>query len=106
MADVERCNLYLFDTGAAVLALEIDFGLAPTVVDLDQDGNPGSTCRMTLADVQTFVDHARRAYTPFFWSAEAPAKVPVSVCWLDKGGKAIEFEASAMQAWREVVAAA
>lgn len=65
VADVKRCNLYLFDTGAAVLALEIDFGLTPTVVDLDQGGDPTSPHPMTLADVQTFADHARRAHALF-----------------------------------------
>jgi hypothetical protein len=47
---------------------------------------------MTLADVQTFTDHARRAYTPFFYDSGDPALVPLSVRWLDEKGDMITFE--------------
>ena len=87
-ARVERCNLYVFNAGTAVIALEIDFGEAPQV--FNPDALPWNTPRsMTLADVQTFADHARRAYAPFYnvndkTAASRPMRAPLAVRWMDE----------------------
>lgn len=96
-AGVERCNLYLFDSGAAVLALEIDFGVPPTVCDPEKRV---ASRPMRFADVQTFADHARRAYAPFFWMDGAPAKVPKAVRWLEGGDVPIKSQTANGESFR------
>lgn len=99
LADVERCNLYLFNSGAAVLALEWNFGNKPRVADLGSNNEANDPRRMTLADVQTFADHARRSYAPYFSVSNShcgppeatPGKVPGKVRWLDGKGNPIGF---------------
>lgn len=100
LADVERCNLYLFNSGAAVLALEWNFDDKPKVADLRSNAEANEPRRMTLADVQTFTDHARRSYAPYFSVSEkrcttpevTPAKVPGKVRWLDDKKNPISFD--------------
>lgn len=58
-ARVDRCNLYLFRSGAAALAVELDFGAAPHIEE------NGSERSLSLRDVQDFIDRARRSYTPY-----------------------------------------
>lgn len=74
-ADILRCNLYLFQTGAATLAVEFDFAKP-----------------LTLAEVQTVMDRLRRCYPPYFAydkkaARHEPGRVPERVRWLDVGGK-------------------
>ncbi len=84
-AKIDRLNLYLFSSGALVLVTEIDYGHQPMVAAA------GTERHMSLADAQTAVDHLRRAYTPFHYGPNAPAKVPSCVSWLDAKGGAICF---------------
>jgi putative flippase GtrA len=77
---VERLNLYLFRTGAAILVTELRTPLA--------DGESG----WTLAEFQDFHDHVRRVYAPFFDSTAKNARGPCSkvvknVTW--RGGGAV-----------------
>lgn len=64
-ASVERVNLYVYSTGAAMLVVEIDFGAGPCVWSA---GGGGRLERrpMSLADVLDFQDRFRRVYAPFF----------------------------------------
>jgi hypothetical protein len=65
---VERCNLYIFRTGAAVLAVEIDFGLQPS---LSEDGRSRP---IKLSDALDFTDKGRRSYSPYYrWDDEKAA---------------------------------
>lgn len=99
LATIERCNLYLFNSGAAVLALEWDFGNKPEVRDIRPNHEINAPRRMTLADVQTFTDHARRSYAPYFSIQKGcvrpeaePGKVSLNVRWLDTNDEPISFE--------------
>ena len=83
-----RLNLYLFSTGAAMLAAEIDFGVDPLV------GEAGAKRPLSLRDVQLFADRFRRAYPPFFSlgkgaTVRAAGLVPDCVELFDDRGAAI-----------------
>ena len=70
---VDRCNLYLFETGNAMLALEVRYqGVAPVG---SLDGAPASirdnAGRMTLADCQTILENLRRVFPPYFTEMKA-----------------------------------
>jgi hypothetical protein len=82
-AAVDRLALYLFDSGAAIVVLELDFGSPPTMVG-DKQAN-GCERPLVLADVLTIVDHLRRVYTPFFDESGA-ARVPVEFTWRLRDG--------------------
>ena len=76
-ADIARFNLYVFSTGAVILALELDFGTTPTVHagDPDRNGDEKKLRRpMTLADAETFIDTFRRVYVPYFSPLFTPKK--------------------------------
>ena len=100
-AKIVRFNLYIFDTGAAVLVVELDYGaksdngdIAPKVID-DKSEFGGPNRRLTLEDALTVNDHLRRVYTPFFFisdDAQAHAShVPKSISWLDEMGAPIQL---------------
>lgn len=90
--NVERCNLYLFRTGAALLAIELDFGPEPHV--FSRGGGDGT--RMSLQDVQRFIDRARRSYTPYFTVNEqghaSASAVPDCFVWREECGETIGKE--------------
>lgn len=69
---VERCNLYLFETGNAMLALEVRYKSVMPVGSLE--GVPKSirddVGRMTLADCQTILENLRRVFPPYFTEAK------------------------------------
>ena len=54
---VERCNLYVFETGNVFLVLEIRHE------KVEEDKEPR---RLTLADCQTIMESLRRVFPPFF----------------------------------------
>ena len=54
---VERCNLYIFETGNVFLVLEVRHK------KVTEDGE---TRRLTLADCQIIIESLRRAFPPFF----------------------------------------
>lgn len=92
-ADVRRFNLYTFSTGAAIVAVEIDFGPHPRVIsDAPQFG--GADRRMTLEDALTINDHLRRVYTPFFSvkqdESDEVNRVPLEFKWLRNTGERME----------------
>jgi hypothetical protein len=58
-ARVDHCNLYLFRSGAAALAVELDFS-DPTPIEEQEQKRA-----LTLRDVEDFIDKARRSYTPY-----------------------------------------
>lgn len=91
--DVERLNLYLFRTGAAILVLEV--------------AAKGKPCGWTLAEFQTFHDSFRRLYAPFFYGGrEAPLDfIPRKVCWLDNQGKRLEGLGRVQAEWSSETAA-
>lgn len=74
-ASIDRCNLYLFRTGAAILVLELGFGS-----DVGTGADVLQTRKMNLADVQTIIDRARRTYAPFF-DDEDPQRVLDRFTW-------------------------
>jgi hypothetical protein len=80
-ASVDRCNLYLFGSGAAALIAEVDFGVQPTVEEAEKS-RP-----MTLADAQRFIDVARRAYPPAYdldgGGRTWPLYTPTAFKWLN-----------------------
>jgi hypothetical protein len=81
---VERLNLYLFRSGAAILVLEVSSRLREPVAD-------GAAARpWHLSDVQNFHDYFRRAYVPYAAaprpgtggsSMQSPYLVVRSVVW-------------------------
>lgn len=74
--DVERLNLYLFDAGIAMLALQVGTSSEPMVIE----NATGQRRSMTLADTLDFTDYFRRCYVPF-WNGKAPGLFPQSVTW-------------------------
>ena len=62
--DIERLTLHIFRTKVAIL----------TVETVHKAGDEP----LTLARVQTIIDHFRRSYTPF-WSEGQPQRVPLSL---------------------------
>lgn len=74
---VERVNLYLFDAGVAVLALELLNG--------GDVRSGGERADMSLFHVQIIQERLRRAYPPFWYSETAPGLFPKSVRWLRNG---------------------
>lgn len=74
LARVERCNLYLFATGAASLVVEFDLvGQVRGQLETS-DGTPLRLHRvddpwlepLTLAEAQTCIDRLRRTYAPYY----------------------------------------
>lgn len=65
---VERCNLYLYETGNAILALEIRLETVETLGSgaVLPDSLKGDPSRMTLADCQIIIENMRRVFPPFF----------------------------------------
>lgn len=76
---VPRCNLYLFQNGTVILAVEFDSGAKPFV---EPGPNGGERRPLSFADVQDVADKARRCYAPYF-SGGAAQVVPRQVIWLD-----------------------
>lgn len=79
---VPRLALYVFGSGASVLVAELDFGAAPQVTDGDER-RP-----LSLADAETFIDHARRSYAPWYEPANSDGgrvlkakRVPTRFAW-------------------------
>lgn len=96
-ARVERFNLYLFDVGAAVAVIELDFGReVDRMVGQTENREPiWEKSNATLADVQLAVDQVRRVYTPFFYvstkpsvpaAVPLPSGCPISVSWRKTSG--------------------
>lgn len=81
-AVVDRLSVHLFDSGAAIVTLEVDFGEAARLVtERDDDGHDRTTLEpLLLSDAETIADHLRRSYTPFF-SGDTPMRVPRTFIW-------------------------
>lgn len=71
-ARVERLNLYLFRTGVAIIALEIDVA-PPRRLDKGKPGPAGST--LSIDEVLAYSDQIRRAYIPFFDERRSPSAI-------------------------------
>jgi len=65
---VERLTLHVFDTSPCVAIL--------TLETLHQRREDDAT--LSLADVQTLIDHMRRSYAPY-WEGQTPGRCPTSV---------------------------
>lgn len=73
---IERLNLYLFDTGVAIL-----------VVEFHNDGMLEGGAPMNLAHALTLLERLRRAYPPFWRKNDAaPGFSPSFVRWLSRDG--------------------
>ncbi len=64
---VDRCNLYLFPGGVAILALEVSM-------------QPDEAVR--LSDVQNFMDFFRRWHVPFWSGDKEPGLLPEHIAWI------------------------
>ncbi|WP_298368775.1 hypothetical protein [Azospirillum sp.] len=87
---VERANMYLFDAGIAVLALEIV-----------NDGDIIVACRhesMQLKHAQIIQERLRRAYPPFWFSGGQAGLVAKSARWRRKDGQCSPEHAPLSQA--------
>lgn len=73
-AAVDRLSVHLFDSGAAIVTLEVDFGLGGRLAD------DGSLAPLSLADALTICDHLRRVYPPYFADGMA-SLVPRRLSW-------------------------
>jgi hypothetical protein len=87
-ATVERLLVYLFDSGAAVVVTELDFG--PPPIPVEDPAASGVVRPLVLADVLTICDQLRRAYTPYFIAAAdasgaSAGGVPTRVRWTCEG---------------------
>jgi hypothetical protein len=94
---VDRCNLYLFPAGVAVLAVEVTTGEAvPEAHQLPP---------LALSDVLYLQDYFRRCYAAAYDGASSPMFVPKSVQWLDQDGHAVgdESKPPALATDREMV---
>lgn len=92
-ADLDRINLYVFSSGAAVLVVEADFRapdrfaakLPCSSCDARPDDAAFQPAPMTLADALMICDHFRRVYPPFFFvhrekqCGDAPAEPAFAV---------------------------
>ena len=76
---VERANLYLFDAGIAVLALEI-LNDGEVIV-------AASSQSMRLEHAQIVQERLRRAYPPFWSSSGQAGLMPASVLWRRQDGQ-------------------
>ncbi|MBX3517848.1 MAG: hypothetical protein KF815_13000 [Rhodospirillales bacterium] len=81
---VERLNLYLFDTGNAILAVELAFD-----ADLARQANaaqvtPAYREQITLKEALDIVESLRRTYPPFFDNHDGvlQARYPASLTWV------------------------
>jgi hypothetical protein len=66
--NIDRCNLYLYETGNAVLVLELNLNL-PGAVQEDSDAGSGQSLNfkpVTLAECQTIIENLRRVFPPYF----------------------------------------
>lgn len=100
---VERLNLYLFRTGAAILVLEVAYGIPPAIAG-ERSGDAASASEpaprvVSLADVQDFHDSFRRAYVPFAYDnregnqpVTLPNLVVRGVTWHLAGGGEAPFK--------------
>jgi len=92
-AEIKRCNLYLFGTGAAALVVEAAFHPRlygpddkPSKDPLKQhDGDR----TLTLDRVQTLIDRMRRCYPPYYDHKSAPGLVPHRLVFEDRAGRPI-----------------
>lgn len=77
---IDRLTLHVFDAEprVAIVTLEIAW-------EQVEDGRP-----LTLADVQTLIDHTRRSYAPFWFDA-IPARCPRDVTLIDSDGKEVSY---------------
>lgn len=92
-AGVENVNLHLFGTGAAMISVELEFGLNPMVHGATRS-KP-----MMLSHAQTIIDQIRRTYTPYYdvgmskeWNsipAISSGLIPIEFKWLDENGFSI-----------------
>lgn len=81
-ARVERFNLYVFDVGAAVAVIELDFGRTlHRLVEAPDGKQIWQHDQATLADVQLAVDQVRRVYPPYYSlppTDPSPGRVPLA----------------------------
>lgn len=79
---VERLNLYVFRTGAAVLVLELR--ATSGIGSLAPDAPPAG---WSLATTQMFHDRFRRSHIPFADGQGNPGNVVEEVAWFGSGGE-------------------
>ncbi|GJE70936.1 hypothetical protein CHKEEEPN_2478 [Methylorubrum podarium] len=83
--DVDRCLLYVFRTGVAILVVDLSLTSQLLTGDTRPTGLNGRLVNetLTLADAQTLLDLVRRAYTPFFREGnELPHLVVTHARWV------------------------
>jgi hypothetical protein len=78
-AAVERLNLCVFSSGAVVLVVELVLTGSQTLQG-QRD--------LTLAEAQSFIDVARRVYSPFF-APYGPGKTPAESGFRDRDGRLV-----------------
>ena len=92
-AEIKRCNLYLFGTGAAALVVEA--ALHPRLYGPDDQPPKDPLTRrdgdtaLTLDRVQTLIDRMRRCYPPYYDDKSAPGLVPHRLAFEDRAGQPI-----------------
>ena len=74
---VERCNLYLFPSGVAILALEVNM--------LPDEA-------IHLSDVQNFMDFFRRWHVPYWSGVKEPGLLPERVAWSREEKGALQLQ--------------
>ncbi|CAA7625068.1 hypothetical protein [Magnetospirillum sp. UT-4] len=85
---VDRCNLYVLDSGNAVLALEVSAGsvrrgaVRPAMIETAA----GTEEPMSLAHAQVILERFRRAYPPY-WHEGGAGLAPRMVGWIGDGGE-------------------
>ncbi|MFZ1416713.1 MAG: hypothetical protein WAS73_19385 [Defluviicoccus sp.] len=81
---VERLNLYVFDTGNAILVVELAFDAALAKQANRKAPVPAYRENLSLADSLTIVESLRRTYPPFFdnHAGVLKARYPASLTWI------------------------
>jgi hypothetical protein len=111
VAAIDRCNLYLFATGAAAFVLEVDFrGVVEGELETG-DGTPKGFERLDsrsysplmLSDVQTVIDRLRRTYVPYYDKDHEPGGMPYRLIYLDEDCNPLTLAGDASDADRRNV---
>lgn len=102
--DVERANLYLFDNGNAVLALEVAAGCVRENEERPARIRSGGDWRpMALAHAQVILERFRRAFPPYWLKNGKAGLSPGMVGWIGEGLEAWSCMPGAAECVRHVV---
>jgi hypothetical protein len=88
---VEGITLYLFETGVALLSVELQLEEAYRS-DGDAPEGPGDRRRATLADVELLQERIRHAYPPFWINENTPGNCPDAMWWSGGGTRRAESD--------------